>query len=77
MAKKRIVKKPFITNYDAIRYCFKEGYKIYPSTTDNAVYFVTMEKGHQKATLTERYTLKDIDFGINEIYNKLYDKRNK
>ena len=52
-------------------------YKIYPSTTDNVVYFVSMEKGHQKATLTERYTMKDIDFGINEIYNKLYDKRIK
>ena len=77
MARNRIVKKPFTTNYDAIRYCFKEGYKIYPFTTDNVVYFVSMEKGHQKATLTERYTMKDIDFGINEIYNKLYDKRIK
>jgi hypothetical protein len=77
MAKNRIVKKPFTTNYDAIRYCFKEGYVIYPFTTDNVVYFIHMEKGHQKAALTERYTMKDIDFGINEIYNKLYDKRIK
>lgn len=70
-------RKSFTTNQEAIKFVFREGYKIFPITDDNQTYKIRMIKGHQQATLEETYTSRDIDWGISEIYRKLYERQKK
>lgn len=64
-----------ILSQEAIKWCFKEGYKIYPVTKDNVVYQVEVCKAHQKALLTETHTKKSIHQAVADVYLMLYNKR--
>ena len=69
-------KSPIVLlDQDALKYCFKEGYKIYPVTKDNVTYHVEMTLGHQKATLAEAYSMTSIHKGIADTYLRIYNKR--
>lgn len=72
MAKK---KKIYNLNQEAVKYCFREGYKIYPITEDNVNYRIEISKAHQKAILEEVYSQKDIHQAISDVYQRYYDKR--
>ncbi len=72
MAKK---KRIYQLNQEAVKYCFKEGYKIYPITKDNVSYQIEISKAHQKAVLSEVYNDKDIHQAIADVYQRYYDKR--
>lgn len=74
---KNRAKKSFATNQEHIKFVFREGYKIFPITDDNKTYKIRMIRGHQQATLDETYTYRDIDWGISELYRKLYERQNK
>ena len=74
---KIIVKKSVVPNQEAIHYVFTQGYKIYPTTQNNETFKIVMELGHQRAVLDEVYTRKDIDWGINEIVNRLFERQSK
>jgi hypothetical protein len=76
MARKKLVKKAVIPNQEAIIYAHRQGYKIYPTTNDNETYKIVMELGHQKAILEEVYTKRDVDWGLQEIYNRVYERQN-
>lgn len=62
-------------NQEALKYCFKEGYKIYPVTTDNNTYNIEINLGHQTAKLAENYSARTIHKGIAETYLRIYNKR--
>ena len=67
---------PFVTlNREALKYCFKEGYKIYPVTSDNVNYQIEISKAHQRALLTDVYTSKTIHQAIADTYDRVYSKR--
>lgn len=67
---------PFVTlSQEALKYCFKEGYKIYPVTSDNVNYQVEISKAHQRALLTEVYTSNTIHQAIADTYDRIYSKR--
>ncbi len=74
--KKRIVKQVLV-NQDAMKFCFRNGYKIYPITTDNAVYKIQVTKGRQIFTFEDRYNNKTIHQGISDVYDKIYNKHLK
>jgi len=62
-------------NQEALKYCFKEGYKIYPVTSDNVNYQIEISKAHQRALLTDTYTSKTIHQAIADTYDRVYSKR--
>jgi len=68
-------KKSSILSQEAIKWCFKEGYRIYPVTKDNITYQVEVCKAHQKALLTETHSKKSINKAVADTYNLLYSKR--
>jgi len=76
MARKKIVKKAVIPNQEAIIYAHRQGYKIYPTTSNNETYKIVMELGHQRAILEEVYTKRDVDWGLQEVYNRVYERQN-
>lgn len=66
---------PFVKlNLEALKYCFKEGYKIYPVTSDNVNYQIEISKAHQRALLTDIYTSKTIHQAIANTYDRIYSK---
>ena len=68
-------KKIYKLNQEAVKYCFKEGYKIYPVTSDNVSYRVEVSKAHQIATIKDIYYQKDINQAIADTYEMIYTKR--
>ena len=69
-----MAKKNKLISQEAIKWCFKEGYKIYPVTKDNLTYQVEVRKAHQTALLTDTYTPRTIDQAISDTYMMLYNK---
>lgn len=61
---------------EIIKWCFSEGYKIYPVTKDNQTYQVEVCKAHQKALLTETHSKRTIHKAVEDVYIKLYNKQN-
>lgn len=76
MPKKKIVKQVLV-NQDAMKYCFRNGYKIYPITTDNASYRIQVTKGNQIFTFEDMYNKNTIHKGISDVYDKIYNKHLK
>lgn len=74
MAKKR--SSPKVTlNQEALKYCFKEGYKVYPITTNGVTFKVEMTLAHQKHTLPEEYKEAKIHQAIADTLEQIYNKR--
>jgi len=69
-------KKNSMLSQDIIKWCFKEGYRIYPITKDNLTYQVEVCKAHQKALLTETHSKRTIHKAVEDVYIKLYNKQN-
>lgn len=63
-------------NQEALKYCFNEGYKIYPVTSDNVNYQVKVSKAHQRVLLAETYDGNKIHQAIADTYQRIYDKHN-
>jgi hypothetical protein len=61
---------------EIIKWCFSEGYKIYPVTKDNQTYQVEVSKAHQIALLDETHTKRTIHQAVKDVYIKLYNKQN-
>ena len=72
LAKKKVNK---ILNQEAVRYAFKEGYRIYPVTKDNVNYQIEVSKAHQKALLTKFYNKNNIHDGVIACYDMVFEKR--
>ena len=76
MAKKNT--RPFVKlDYDALKFCHKEGYKIYPVTKDGVNFQIEMTLAHQKATLEEVYTQTAIHQALCDLYLKIYKSKYK
>lgn len=66
---------PFIKlNQEALKYCFKEGYKIYPITDDNATYKIEVIRGNDRAIFNQVYNQKEIHQAIADVYLKIYNR---
>ena len=61
-------------NQEAVKYCFKQDYKIYPITTDNTNYKVQVEKDGHKRLFDEKYNPETIHKGVADMYNRIYNK---
>jgi 2-phospho-L-lactate transferase/gluconeogenesis factor (CofD/UPF0052 family) len=72
---RKLKNNPFVTlNQEALKYCFKEGYKIYPTTDDNATYKIEVTRGNDRAIFNQVYNQKDIHQAIADVYLKIYNK---
>lgn len=66
---------PFVRlDQDALKYCFKEGYKIYPITDDNATYRIEVKRGKDRAIFNQVYNQKEIHQAIADVYLKIYNR---
>ena len=66
---------PFvILNQEALKYCFKEGYKIYPITDNNVHYRIEVSRGKDRAIFNQVYNQKKIHQAIADVYLKIYNK---
>ena len=69
---------PFVElNQEAFIFCFKEGYKIYPITEDNANYQIEVKRGKDRAIFKEVYNSKNIHQAIADVYLKIYNRHLK
>lgn len=64
-------------NQDALRFCHKEGYKIYPVTSDGVRFQVEMTLANQKATMEEVYTATTIHQAVCDLFEKIYNSKRK
>ena len=69
-----ILKEPL---QEAIKYCFKNNYRIYPTTTDNVTFKITMERGVKKATIKQIYTKRTIDKAVEKLYLRIHNESTK
>ena len=76
MPRKKTVKQ-VIVNQDAMKHCFREGYKIYPITKDNVTYQVEVTKGNQEFTYPDVYDRNKIHQAISDVYDKIYNRHLK
>jgi 2-phospho-L-lactate transferase/gluconeogenesis factor (CofD/UPF0052 family) len=66
---------PFVTlDQEALKYCFREGYKIYPITDDNTTYRVEVTRGNDRAIFKQVYNQRTIHQAIADVYLKIYNK---
>lgn len=76
MAKKR---KPInvVLNQEAIKFCFREGYIIYPITKDGVNFQIQMNLAHQTAIIEDVHTSTTIHQAICDLYEKIYLSKRK
>ena len=55
-------------------FCIREGYKIYPITSNNIKYKIIAEKEDQVKELPEEYDIRTIHSGIVDTCLKIYNK---
>lgn len=61
-------------NQEAVKFCFKNGYKIYP-VIDKFVYYVMVEYGSKRKRYHVTYTKTTIHKGIEDMYHLIYEKQ--
>ena len=77
MAKKKEKVKLERCNYEAQEFCFREGYRVYPSTDiDNKVYKVHIDRGVDKFVIATEHTSATIHQALWDAYQLIYDKKN-
>jgi hypothetical protein len=62
-------------DYEALKFCHKKGYKVYPVTDDNIHYQVEVTLGTKKGRYKDIYTSVTIHKALAETYTKIYNKR--
>ena len=68
-------KTPNVTiNVDALQWCFRNDYKIYPVTEDNQNYRLMIERGAQKKMGQRIYNWRQIDQAVWDLMEYLYNK---
>lgn len=55
-------------------FCIREGYKVYPVTSNNIKYKVVIEKEKQTRELKEEYDIRTIHSGLVDTCLKIYNK---
>ena len=62
---------------DAVVWCIRNGYKVYPVTEDNENYQVYVSKGTNSAKIANIYKKRDIDKALLKICIKIYKQHNE
>jgi hypothetical protein len=63
-----------VLNQDAVVFCFRNGYKIYP-VIDKGVYNVMVEYGSKRKKYHINYSQSSIHDGIIDMYDLIYEKQ--
>ena len=65
---------PKVLDQEAVKFCFRNGYKIYPIHKDYNMY-VMVEYGNKRKAFHVPYTPKTIHDGVIDMYHLIYDKQ--
>jgi len=68
-------KNDFDERQEAVVWCIKNDYKIYPVTTDNSTYQVCVTRGSDKAIIKTIYKRSNIDKAISDVCVKIYRQK--
>ena len=74
MEKKKNRPPMVLMDYDAQRYCFNKGYRVYPVTKDNIRFNIEVSIDDESRLLDEVYNEKTIHKGIADTYLRIYNK---